>query len=736
MEHNRYSNDQCIITYGTSGNGNSETGSYETTNTVPTVGGTIAQPGTTFNDRRHAVLADLDAGNAPTFTNLGGSVTVLCFAATLGDVVYTVTATDADPGDTLTTTLDSVTPSSHFAFDSATGEVSVSSSSITLTTYTLTFSVSDGCSSATDTLAITVSNSAPYFSNLDAVMTSTSNLALGTVLYTVTSVDDDSGSGDSVTTALTSTSPTADFTFDATTGEVSVATTPLTIGTYTLTFSITDTCGQSSTNTLTVTVYNQAPVITSLPTTVDVREDVTSLTLLHTVTSSDADGHSVSCTISSTSPASAPFSIKYISNGTTLENGIYLNANAGLDYSSVDTYTLSIECSDGYDSDTESLYVYIVENGMPLISNLQSSTTVSTTTSISSEVFVVQANDTEGDALSYSLTCVNTGTCPFAIYSTGSILLSTTLLGTTTLAYELDITVSDAYSVTAAHRLTVFVSDLNTAPVLANLPQTIQVSEDTTPGTSLFLLSVYDEDGDSTFTIDVGFTPTTGATRFVVDDAALTVSLSTSQGLDYETQTEYTLNLTASDEKDTSSWALLTIQVADVNESPQLLKTYYYISENEGSAGTSFTVPVMLVSDPDLGDSLTFSMGDASDPGCGLLSVNSTTGVMGYETNFDVDDTSLSSYFSCPVKVEDTGGLAVTATVTVSIQDVNDNQPQFSTHTYVLSARQSAQVGTTLATLTVLDDDLTSVNRQSQTPGAASDGGRGHRISLGSYRPP
>ena len=53
-------------------------------------------------------------------------------------------------------------------------------------------------------------------------------------------------------------------------------------------------------------------------------------------------------------------------------NAVYLQDNANLNYSAVNTYTVQVTCSDNSVSDTQNLYVYITKNGMPTFLNLQS----------------------------------------------------------------------------------------------------------------------------------------------------------------------------------------------------------------------------------------------------------------------------------------------------------------------------------------------------------------------------
>ncbi|KAK7475244.1 hypothetical protein BaRGS_00033548, partial [Batillaria attramentaria] len=186
----------------------------------------------------------------------------------------------------------------------------------------------------------------------------------------------------------------------------------------------------------------------------------------------------------------------------------------------------------------------------------------------------------------------------------------------------------------------------------------------------------------------------------------LVVSIATGQSLDYESANQYVVNMTASDVSDTSDWALLTVLVADVNESPVLLKHDYTVTQNEGVAGTSFSAPVMSVTDPDTSDSLTYSMDSSSHTSCSYIAVNSTTGIMKYDANYDVDDTNLTQLFTCLIKVEDSGGLSVTATVTVSIEDVNYNNPTFVSNSYVFTVSQTASVGTSIGVVSATDGDV------------------------------
>nr|KAG5687743.1 hypothetical protein BaRGS_028405 [Batillaria attramentaria] len=133
---------------------------------------------------------------------------------------------------------------------------------------------------------------------------------------------------------------------------------------------------------------------------------------------------------------------------------------------------------------------------------------------------------------------------------------------------------------------------INLAPVITNLPATVQISEDAAAGSSIFAISVYDDNddnGDTSFTASATYNPTSGAAKFSIDDSTLKYPLRLVRAWTTKTVTQYVLNMTVSDDSDTSDWGLLTVEVADVNEQPQLLKNSYSVVQDEGLVENSAT---------------------------------------------------------------------------------------------------------------------------------------------------
>lgn len=543
----------------------------------------------------------------------------------------------------------------------------------------------------------------PTFSNLPgSVVSSRSALSAGTTIFTAVATI--SGNS-SITYSLQSESPAGAFLLDSTTGAVSPTSSNTAPNTYTLTIRATDTCGSNDEQDLTITVTNAVPELHGLPLVVDISESAVDETLLHLINVTDADGDTVTCTV--TSAPSGPFTEKFNNGAVAGEilTGIYLQANPNLDYDVASSYVITVSCTDTVDTTVGTVYVYVVKNNVPVINNLQNATSITSVTPSNTAIFEVLYSDVEGDEVTFSLACSPVSPCPFAIYSTGQIFLSQSILETSTSAYEMDITISDAYTSSGTHRLTVYVTDLNTVPELANLPATIQVTEDTAVGTTVYTLSVYDEDGGTGHTLTTSFSPSAGAGIFSLQNNYVTLAAQ----LDYFTQaTSYNMSVEASDGQAISATSWLVLEIVNVNEAPVLYQANYQVQSEEAAAGSSFPNIQFNVFDPD-GDNLTYAFEPASDTYG--FSIASTTGAISLTLDYDRENTGLgSSSRVWLVRISDPLGLSVTATLTVSILDKEDNVPQLSSTSYTGSVSSDATVGQVVTTASATDADATAVN--------------------------
>ena len=257
------------------------------------------------NATAHVTVAVLDVNdNAPTFHD-GDVTTAVAEDVRPGDVVYTVTAIDADAGDNATVAYRLT--HAMFSVDVATGDVYLSHALDYEATrgYVLTVMATDLGSpprSASCTVVVNVTDvndNAPRFDARPVVTEVMENTVTGTSLTTLTASDRDAGVNGRVTYRLVSqrpaTTPVA-FSIDAVTGVVRTAA-PLDrekIDQYRLLVAAVDTAvgtRRSATKLVTVAVgdvNDNAPVFTS-PSAVAVPTDVTVGGLVATVRATDAD---------------------------------------------------------------------------------------------------------------------------------------------------------------------------------------------------------------------------------------------------------------------------------------------------------------------------------------------------------------------------------------------------------------------------------------------------------------
>ncbi|RUS85707.1 hypothetical protein EGW08_006501 [Elysia chlorotica] len=433
----------------------------------------------------------------------------------------------------------------------------------------------------------------PSFVNLPASVTSSrQSLTAGVSIFTVAMTAGGGGSS-TLSLSLQSASPAGAFALDSVTGDVSPISSSTASGTYTLTMRVTDTCGNTDDQDLTITVTNIAPTLHGLPVVADVSESAVDETLLHLINVTDADGDTVTCTHS-----------------------------PNLDYDVTSSYTITVTCTDNEDTVSGTVYVYVVKNNVPVILNLQNSTSITSDTPSNTAMF--------------------------------------------------------------------------------------QVLEDTAIASTVYSVSVYDEDGSTSHSFSSSLSPAAGAGFFSVGETNGRVTLLAK--LNYLTQDKsYNITVEVSDGQLTStSW--LVLEIVNVNEAPVLYQAEYQIQTQEAPAGTVLPSPGYNVQDPD-GDNMTYAFVAGIESTYGF-SISPSTGSISLTLDFDREDSGLAdSSRVWLVRISDPAGLAVTATLTVSILDAEDNVPQLSSTSYFGSVYSNTQVGEIVTTASATDADATAPNR-------------------------
>ena len=373
--------------------------------------------------------------------------------------VVQVTATDEDSGDSLTYFL-SGEDSSHFEINSLTGLVTTTQplDRETLHSYALFINVTDGTTSVTEPLSITVldKNDAPSFTAGSYAVSVVENDATA-VVYTANATDQDSG--DSLTFTLTG-SGSVDFSLNPITGVVTLThaldfeATPV----YYLTVTASDSNGGAATTSLNVTVVNQddLPQFVGTPYSVNVDENLPAGTTVVTVQASDEDAlDALSYSLSGAN--SNHFRV-------SLSTGVITTAQE-LNRENISSYILNVSVTDGNVTVVERITITVDNaNDAPMFSNTPYTVSVDENVN-SGNLFTVNASDEDGDAISFTLYGVRSEL--FSVHSSSGVVSSVEVLDFESVSgYTLTVRASDSYGGVAVTSLYVNVVNQNDGPPL------------------------------------------------------------------------------------------------------------------------------------------------------------------------------------------------------------------------------------------------------------------------------
>ena len=314
----------------------------------------------------------------------------------------------------------------------------------------------------------------------------------------------------------------------------------------------------------------------------------------------------------------------------------------------------------------------------------------------------------------YSITSGNTGDTFVLDSDSGVIQLDQDLDFETTPSYNLTIEAVDQGIPPMSDTATVSISVVNIneeAPVLSG-DQQVNISESAPTGSEVARFSATDLDMNSiSFSIAGG----NEEGRFRLTEMANNVAVITLEmPLDFETNDRYVLNISATDAA-LNTVDTLTVNVIDENE---------FTPQFQGS--TTFQLSEEM--DPvDIGQ-LMATDGDGSSPnnditfgflGDQLLSqyftIDSTSGTIRSLQRLDRE--MLTQVFPPPsssrtaeVSARDGGSpsLQSTTTITVTLQDINDNPPVFMPVSYSPTAVEHSGIGIVIETVGATDADLGS----------------------------
>ena len=407
---------------------------------------------------------------------------------------------------------------------------------------------------------------------------------------------------------------------------------------------------------------------------------------VYTATATDADGNTVTFSIVGGADA-ADFSI----NATT---GV-LTFNSTPDHENPDdadtdnVYEVTIRANDGLNN-TDQTVTITVDNvdEAPVFSSATTATVAENQTA----AFTAVAADPEGAAVTYSISGVDA-----ALFNIDASTGAVTFIAAPDYeapgdddgdnVYDVIVTASDG-GVSTDQSVSITVTDSNEFSPVFSSGASASVAENQT---SAYTAVATDADGSSAITYSISGTD---AALFNINASTGVVVFRKAPDFEDPTGTSFDIIVTASDGSNSTDQAV-TINVTDVNEAPVFTSaTSASVAENTTEAYTA------AASDDDL-TSPTYAIVGGVD--ASLFTIDATSGVVSFITPPDFeaagDDDGDNDY---EITVRATDGVNnVDQNVTISVTDLNDNSPVFT------SATTSAVLE---GTVTAYDADATDAD--------------------------
>ncbi|XP_040429870.1 protocadherin gamma-A10-like [Cygnus olor] len=259
------------------------------------------------------------------------------------------------------------------------------------------------------------------------------------------------------------------------------------------------------------------------------------------------------------------------------------------------------------------------------------------------------------------------------------------------------------------YEIEVEITDINdNAPSFREAEKELRMSETTPPGSRFSLAEAYDPDvgvnslqsyelsGDEHFSLSVQ----AGA------DGEKRPELVLAKALDREEAAFHELVLRASDggEPSRTGTARIRVSVLDANDNAPVFSQAVYAVRVPEDVPVGSTLLTLTATDADegLNGNVKYSLKKITDKASKVLYLDPDTGSIRLVKSLDFEE---RNSYELEVQVDDGGGLSDTATVSISVTDVNDNAPELTVSSALSEISEDAPSGTVVALLHVQDRD-------------------------------
>ena len=511
---------------------------------------------------------------------------------------------------------------------------------------------------------------------------------IGTVVVHVTATDADFGINGEVRYSITGGNTGNAFVIDPVTGAISVAAAlnHTILPSYTLTLTATD---QATINTMTDTTtqvfnildVNQSPFfITSCARagacSLTVPEDRATNVVLDTISAGDPDSSTNGQLDYSITPTDTPFSINNRGRIRLVES---------LDRETRDTYLLNLTVSDQGSpplSITAAITYTVtdVNDNAPVVT-IPSQVTISEGAFVGDGVLQASASDADIGVNAQVTYTLDTGSPLFAIdVSTGAITLARSLNYEQSTEHSIVVSASNPDGLSSSPRTStvLVINENDNSPIFTMDRYTASVAEGSSTGTPV--ITVQADDADSGILGEVSYSITSGNSNnnFAIDSTSGIITVN--GDIDREVIGEYTLTIRAQDggSPARSDRSIVVITVNDINDnSPIFQRSSYTITVRE-DINVPADLLTLVATDADeasnQNSAITYSI-QTGNTGS-VFNLASNTGALSVISSLDFESTPS---YSLDVVATDGGSRTGNAVVTVTVTDVNDENPTLST---------------------------------------------------------
>lgn len=259
---------------------------------------------------------------------------------------------------------------------------------------------------------------------------------------------------------------------------------------------------------------------------------------------------------------------------------------------------------------------------------------------------------------------------------------------------------------TSTANLIIFVNDVNDhAPVFSKSEYSVVLSELTPIGTYVASITATDEDTGVNAQIFYDFVSGNAQQWFRID----TVSglITTQAMLDREIQGTVELNISARDggPNPRTTWTQLKVTILDANdEKPTFPQNHLNVSLSE-NAPPNTLIYMFSATDGDQGTngSVTYSLG-VNQKNANMFALDTATGQLTTKTKLDRETIP---FYEIEVVARDQGipMQSSTATVSLIVEDFNDNSPEFYPKRYFIGVAEDTPPDASLLQVTATDRD-------------------------------